>query len=201
MSILAQPTPADKYRTVTMRVDRQTRVARFEGLQSLYFGDRLIVVVDNVSGIDPTKVQLLLWEKEASPAFQDCLALGEDFAFVTGSTSRIYQEIELNSENLKNALAASPVGTPVDFRLILRDDGMPFVDQDCPVYPNPEVDVAPIPPATDIVANPYVRRSHLRQWALDALNPVHANYLPLDTQDDMAAAITEILTKLSDVTA
>lgn len=201
MSIPVTPSAADKFRTVTLRVDRQTRVARFEGLQSLYFGDRLIVVVENVSGVDPTKVQLLLWEKEASPAFQDCLAFGEDFAFVAGSASRIYQEIELNSENLKNALAATPVGTPVDFRLLLRDDGMPFVDQDCLVFPNPEVSVAPTPPITDIVANPYVRRDHLRQWALDAMNPISPGYLPLDTTDDMAAAITAILTKLSDVTA
>ena len=195
MSIPTPATAAEKYRTVTLRVDRQTRVARFDGLSNLYFGDRLIVVVDNVSGVDPTKLQLLVWEKEASPVFQDVLALGEDFAFVAGSTSRVYQEITLNSANLKAALAASPVGTPVVFRLIVRDDGMPVVDQDCPVFPNPEVDVAPVPPLTDIVANPYVRRSHLRDWALARLAE------PLDTQDEMAAMITAILTKLSDVTA
>lgn len=201
MSIPVTPSAADKFRTVTLRVDRNTRVARFDGLQEIHFGDSLIVVVDNVSGIDPDDIQFWVWEKVADPARADALVQAQGFVAVPGYASRAYLNITFNSAKLGTALAATPVGTPLAVRMIVRDGSMPFVDMDINVYPNPEITEYPDPDPGAVLANPFVRRDHLRQWALDAMNPISPGYLPLDTTDDMADAIIAILTKLSDVTA
>lgn len=201
MALPTRPTVAERSRTVTLRVNRNTRTAEFDGVRSIYYGDTLIVVVDNIVGVTAADLELWLWEKAANPAITDRLAYATGFTSPTGSSSTASLEVAFDSTNLRDALVASPIGTPVTMRLIVRESNMPIIDMDVPVYPNPHINADPAPDPDDIAANPYVRRDHLRQWALDALNPLAVGYLPLETPDDMAAAITAILTKLSDVTA
>jgi hypothetical protein len=189
------PSVAEKAQTLTLRVDRRSRVARFDGVRDIHFGDNLIIIVDGVVGINPSDIQLWIWEKVVNPSQSDALAQSQDFAAVPGYTSRAQTQISFNYVKMGEALAAAPVGTPATFRLILRDGDMPFVDMDVDVYPNPEVGTFPEPNPEVIATNPYVRRDHLRQWALDRLEE------PLNNLDDVADMVTAILTKLSDVTA
>jgi len=201
MALLAQQTADEKSRTITLRVDRSTRTAKFDELASIYYGDTLIVVVDNLAGVDPASLQLWLWKNEAGQAITDRLAYAESFALVNGFSTRASKEIAFNSLNLSDALADAPLGTPVTCRLVLREGNMPIVDVDCDIYPNFFINADPQPDPEDVTANPYLRRDHLRQWALDALDPQAAGYLPLTDPDAMAAALAAILTKLSDPTA
>lgn len=201
MALLTRPTPAERSRTVYLRVNRNTRTAEFEGVRGIYPGDKLIVTVTDINGIDPDDVELIIWKKEAGQTLQSSLAYATGFAAPAGASSTVSKDITFDSENLITALSATPLGTAYVARLILRSAGMPFIDQDIELYGNPDFTASPPTQPEDVVANPFVRRNHLRQWALDALNPEAAGYLPLDTPDDMAAAIQAILTKLSDVTA
>lgn len=191
---------ADRLHTLTMHVDAKNRLVTFDGVQVLYYGDTLNVVVDNISGAVAANLEFWLWEKEVPASTTEALVqygrnIAGSFAAVTGKPSAATATITFDSLTLKAALAATPVGTPITARLIIREINHVLVDMDVPVYPNPFINTNPTPSAEDVAANPYVRRDHLAAWAAALL--VSAD---LSTSDGMAAAIVEILTKLSDVT-
>jgi hypothetical protein len=195
MSVVTQLTPDQKSRAVTLRINRQTRTAQFDGIQAAYYGDTLYVIIDGTVGVDPDDMQLWLWKKEAGQAITDRLVYANDFAPVAGSPSRAFKEIAFTSTNLRDALAATPVGTALTCRLIVRDGDMVILDTDYEVFNNPFIGVTPAPDETDPTANPYLRRDDFAAWAAARLLE------PLETMDDMAAMINKILVKLSDVTA
>lgn len=195
MAVITQLTADQKSRSLVLRVNRQTRSATYEGTSSVFYGDTLVVIVDSISGVDPAALQLILWKKEAGQTISSALAYVDGFAATQGSSSRAMAEIPFTSTNLRDALVATPIGTPLTCRLVLREGPMVVVDSDCSVYPNPDITVAPpVDPEEDVSLNPFLRQDHFRAWALSQLA------VPLDTQDDMAAMITTILTKLSSPT-
>jgi len=196
MAVITQLTPDQKSRTLVLRVNRQTRSATLEGTSGIYYGDTLVVIVDSIAGVDPATLQLILWKKEAGQTIGTALAAASVFTAAQGSSSRAMKEIPFTSTNLRDALVATPIGTPLTCRLVLREGPMPILDLDVSVYPNPDITVAPPEdPEDDVSLNPFLRQDHFAAWATARLAE------PLDTVDDMAAMITAILTKLSAPTA
>ena len=201
MPIKQPASAADRLHTLTMRVDAKNRLVTFDGVQVLYYGDTLNVIVDNISGAVAANLELWLWEKEIPASTAEALVqygrnIGGSFAAVTGKPSQAAAAITFDSLTLKAALAATPVGTPITARLIIREVNHVLVDMDVPVYPNPFINTNPTPDPEDVAANPYVRRDHLSAWAVALLASAD-----LSTPDGMADAINQILVKLTDVTA
>lgn len=187
---------ADRFRTLTLRVDLKNRTAQLDGFQSLYFADTVNVIVDGISGVSAADLQLWLWKKDVPTSQDQALAYHYDFTAATGNPSKATATITLNSVNLKAALAAVAVGGSLTARLQIRESNMIVVDQDVEVRPNHYTDVVPDIDPESPVTNPYVRRDDLRPWALNLLATAD-----LSNPDAMAEVIVQILTKLSDVTA
>jgi hypothetical protein len=137
MAIPIPQTPAERFRTVTLRVNRNTRIAQVDGLQDIYYLDTLRFVVDNVSGVDPADVQFWLWKKEAGQTTADALVTVSGFTLVTGSASRMYKDITFSGDNLLLATSALQVGTPLTCHVIVRENNMALVSMDVNVFANP----------------------------------------------------------------
>lgn len=108
----------DGFKTLTLRVDKQTRTAVPEGLLSLFLYDSLTVVVTGVHGVDPDDVVFGVFS-----ASGDILSADDGWAFVPGRKDAIYSAVTLSTANAETLAATLTPDEPATVWLSMAETG------------------------------------------------------------------------------
>lgn len=133
----------DDFKTITFRVDLESRTASLEGPRVLHYGDSLKLVFTGLYGCRKDS----LTAGFISPSEEAYSTGGLSFSWVPGSKDAVYTDVSLDASGLASALDGVLPGSSVPARFYLSESGaVTWVDMPFSIMPSPLLNIAPAEP-------------------------------------------------------